>query len=186
MSYPNFKNKYLEQALFDPKNDVNWKNLSIKNHKKIPKKLILFYDQKILNYFKKRYNPEQIKLYRLLTVYKYKDVGVVCVTGIGAPHATTVLEGLIALGAKEFISIGSAGGLKYFGTFLCEKSIRDEGTSSHYIPHKKFAFPDKGLTKRLAKYLQQNNIPFQKTTSWTIDAIYRETKAEVQKYKKQN
>ncbi|MBI1968679.1 hypothetical protein HYS49_02105, partial [Candidatus Woesearchaeota archaeon] len=36
------------------------------------------------------------------------------------------------------------------------------------------------------EHLLKNNISFQKATSWTIDAPYRETKAEIQKYKKQN
>lgn len=186
MGYPNFKNKHIEQALFNPQDYVSWINYLKKDYKKAPKKYIIIYYPKILNYFRRKYNPQRINLYRLITVYQYKDVGVVCMTGIGSPHAVTVIEELIALGGKEFLNIGSAGGLKDFGTFLCEKSIRDEGTSLHYIPHKKFAYPDKELTKKLEKYLLKNNIPFQKATSWTIDAPYRETKAEIQKYKKQN
>ncbi len=186
MGYPNFQNKHLEQALFNPQDYVNWKSYLKKNYKNAPPKYVLIYYPKILNYFKRKYKPKRIKLYRLITVYQYKDLGVVCMTGIGSPHASTVIEELIALGGKEFLNIGSAGGLKAFGTFLCEKSIRDEGTSSHYIPHRKFAYPDKELTKRLEEHLLKNNISFQKATSWTIDAPYRETKAEIQKYKKQN
>lgn len=105
-------------------------------------------------------------------------------TGIGAPHAATVFEELIALGGKEFLNIGFAGGLKNFGVFLCDKSIRDEGTSLHYAPSGKFAYPNKELTKRLEKCLLKNKISFQKASSWTIDAPYRETKAEIQHYKK--
>ncbi len=186
MVYPNFQNKHLEQAHFDPQDFVDWKINLKKFYKKAPKKYIIIYYPKILNYFKRKYKPQRIKLSRLITIYQHKDVGVVCMTGIGSPHASAIIEELIALGGKEFLNIGSAGGLKEFGTYLCEKSIRDEGTSFHYISHGKFAYPDKGLTKRLEKYLLKNNISFQKATSWTIDAIYRETKAEIQKYKKQN
>ena len=186
MGYPNFQNKHLEQALFNPQDYVNWKNYLKKDYKNAPKKYVLIYYPKILNSFKRKYKPKRIKLYRLITVYQYKDVGVVCMTGIGSPHASTVIEELIALGGKEFLNIGSAGGLKEFGIFLCEKSIRDEGTSSHYSPHGKFAYPDKELTKKLEKDLVKNNISFQKATSWTIDAPYWETKIEIQKYKKQN
>ncbi|MEK6904857.1 MAG: nucleoside phosphorylase, partial [Nanoarchaeota archaeon] len=119
------------------------------------------------------------------TIYQHKNIGIVLMTGIGSPNAATVMEELIALGGKEFLNIGSAGGLKDFGIFLCEKSIRDEGTSYHYITLGKYAYPDKGLTNRLEKQLVKNRISFQKATSWTIDAPYRETKAEIQKYKKQ-
>jgi uridine phosphorylase len=185
MRYPNFQNKHLEQALFNPQDYVNWRNYLKKDYKKAPKKYILIYYPKILNYFKRKYKPKRIKLYRLITIYQYKDVGVVCMTGIGSPHAVTVMEELIALGGKEFLNIGAAGGLKDFGIFLCEKSIRDEGTSSHYLPHRKFAYPDKELTKRLEKSLIKNNVSFLKAASWTIDAPYRETKAEIQKYRKE-
>ncbi|MFT4343789.1 MAG: nucleoside phosphorylase [Candidatus Woesearchaeota archaeon] len=186
MGYPNFQNKHLEQALFNPQDYISWNNYLKKDYKKAPKKYIIIYYPKILNYFKRKYKPEKIKLYRLITVYQYKDVGVVCMTGIGSPHATTVIEELIALGGKEFLNIGSAGGLKDFGTYLCKKSIRDEGTSFHYRSPGKFTYPDKKLTKKLKKHLVKNNISFQEATSWTIDAPYRETKAEIQKYKKQN
>ncbi len=186
MGYPNFQNKHLEQALFNPQDFVSWKHFLKNDFEKSPKKYVLIYYPRLLDYFKRRYKPKKIKLYRLITVYMHKDVGVVCMTGIGSPHATTVLEELIALGGKEFLNIGSAGGLKDFGIFLCEKSIRDEGTSSHYSPHGKFAYPDKELTRRLERHLLKNNVSFQRATSWTIDAPYRETKAEIQEYKKQN
>ena len=185
MGYPNFQNKYLEQALFNPQDYVSWRNYLKKDYKKAPKKYIFIYYPKILNYFKRKYKPKRIKLYRLITIYQYKDVGVVYMTGIGSPHAVTVMEELIALGGKEFLNIGVAGGLKDFGIFLCEKAIRDEGTSSHYLSHRKFAYPDKELTKRLEKSLIKNKISFLKAASWTIDAPYRETKAEIQKYRKE-
>ncbi len=184
MRYPNFQNKHLEQALFNPQDYVNWKK-SLKEDKKLPQKYIFIYSPKLLTYFKRKYKPTKIKLYRLITIYRYKDVGVVFMTGIGSPHATTVLEELIALGGREFLNIGFAGGLKKFGTFLCERSIRDEGTSAHYMAHEKFSYPDIELTGLLEKTLHKNKILFEKATSWTIDAPYRETKAEIQEYKKQ-
>lgn len=185
MVYPHFENKHLEEALFNPEDYVTWKRYLKKDYKKAPKKYILIYYPKILNHFKKKYKPKKIKLHRFATIYQYKDIGVVQMTGIGSPHATTVFEELIALGGKEFLNIGSAGGLENFGVFLCEKAIRDEGTSYHYAPHGDFTYPDKDLTIRLEKYLRKYNIEFQKATTWTIDAPYRETKAEIQHYKKQ-
>ncbi len=187
MSYPNFKNKHQEQSLFTPKNYVNWiKHLKNDCKTTLPKKYILMYYPKLLNYFIKKYKPQKIVLHRLITVYLYKNLGIVCMTGIGSPHATIIFEELIALGGKEFLNIGLAGGLQDFGVFLCEKSIRDEGTSLHYAPHEKFAYPNKDLTQKLENYLKKNSLFFQKALSWTIDAPYRETIAEIKKYKKQN
>jgi uridine phosphorylase len=55
--------------------------------------------------------------------------------GIGAPAAATVLEELIALGVREFISIGTAGCLqpqRALGeAIVCTGAIRDEGVSHH-------------------------------------------------------
>lgn len=185
MGYPNFRDKHLEQALFEPQEYLTWKKFLRNNKAKAPRKYVFVYYPEILNHFKRKYKPKRISLYRLITVYQYKNVGVVRMTGIGSPHAVTVLEELIAMGGEEFVNIGFAGGLRDFGIFLCEKSIRDEGTSHHYVPHAKFAYPDKGLTSRLEKRLRKNRLPFQKATSWTIDAPYRETKAEIRRYKSQ-
>jgi len=185
MVYPNFKNKHLKQALFNPHDLFINTPLARKNYKKLPEKYIFIYYPKVLNYFKRRYGARKIRLYRMTTVYKYRNIGVVQMTGIGSPHAATIMEELIALGGKEFLNVGSAGGLREFGTFLCERAIRDEGTSYHYVPHGKYAYPDKGLTARLGDSLRKSKIPFEKTTSWTIDTPYRETKAEIRKYRKQ-
>jgi len=83
---------------------------------------------------------------------EYKDK----MTGIGAPNATAVFEELIALGGKEFINVGTAGGLHHEGIFLCNKALRDEGTSHHYLPNGKFTYPDEKLTKKLGRLLEKN------------------------------
>ena len=96
----------------------------------------------------------------------------VAVVEISELYSLLAMDAIIPLdkyinkeGGKEFLNIGAAGGLKDFGIFLCEKAIRDEGTSSHYLPHKKFAYPNKELTRRLEKYLSRNNIEFKKGAS---------------------
>jgi uridine phosphorylase len=106
--------------------------------------------------------------------------------GIGAPTATTVLEELIALGAREFISIGAAGCLQPacgFGeAVVCTGAIRDEGVSHHYAPAGKFAWPSETLTRRLAQALAAGGTAPQSGLAWTIDAPYRETVAEARSY----
>ncbi|MBU2639110.1 MAG: nucleoside phosphorylase [Nanoarchaeota archaeon] len=105
-------------------------------------------------------------------------------TGIGAPNAAAVFEELIALGGKEFLNIGTSGGLHHEGIFLCEKALRDEGTSYHYLPDGKFIYPDKDLTEKFRKSIEKNRLEYFKGITWTIDAPYRETKAEVEEYAK--
>lgn len=180
MSYPNFKDKHLQEALFHPIDFVNYRKFK----GKFPKKYIITYQEKAKNYFVRKYKPKKSYLYSLLTIYLYKDIGFVKMPSIGASSAAAILEELIALGGKEFLNIGTAGGLQEEGFFLCEKALRDEGTSYHYLPPGDFVHPDKKLTEKLAKHLKNNNISFLRGTTWTIDAPYRETRAEVEYYSK--
>lgn len=180
MVYPNFKDKHLQDALFHPGDYVRYKDYP----KNLPKKHILTYLPYALEYFKRKYKPKKIGLYNLLTIYVYGDLGFVRMSGIGAPNATTVLEELIALGGKTFLNLGTAGGLHHEGIFLCEKALRDEGTSYHYIPDGKFVYPDEKLTAELGKFIEKNGVKYFEGATWTIDAPYRETRAEVEKYTK--
>jgi uridine phosphorylase len=59
-----------------------------------------------------------------------------------------------------------------------KRAIRDEGTSHHYLSPGKYAYPSKPLTERLGKVLKDLRKEYHLGTSWTIDALYRETVAE--------
>lgn len=108
---------------------------------------------------------------------------------MGAPVTAATLEEAIVCGGKEFLIIGAAGGLgvnlAISDMILCERAIRDEGTSHHYLRNSKYSFPDQQLTRRLSKAITQNGIKFYKGTTWTIDAPYVETKEEIKHYRKE-
>jgi len=182
MTYPKFKHKHVEKALFHPKDFVNykkWEKISF------PNKYIIIYQESVLNYIKRKYKPlKKIRLHSLINIYRYKNLGFIKMTGTGSPNAATILEELIVLGGKEFLNIGTAGGLHHKGIFLCNKALRDEGTSYHYISHGRFTYPDEKLTKKLGKAIEKKGLDYFEGTTWTIDAPYRETKAEVKKYAK--
>jgi len=112
------------------------------------------------------------------------DIGFMRIRGIGALTATTFVEELIAHGAKEFINMGIAGGLSETGVFLCDKAVRDEGVSHHYLPHGMYSYPDELLSKKLTRSLEKIGIDYQIGSTWTIDVPYRETKTEIAHYKK--
>ncbi len=65
---------------------------------------------------------------------------------------------------------------------ICDRAIRDEGTSHHYLPVEKYAFSCPELTENLCAAFERKGIPYSKGTSWTIDAPYRETIEEVHQY----
>ncbi|MDD5700206.1 MAG: nucleoside phosphorylase [Candidatus Nanoarchaeia archaeon] len=181
MSFPQFENKHLEEALGTPEDYVKYRKFP----KNLPRRYILVYSTKALNYFKRKYKPKKVFLYSLLTIYVYKEVGFVKMCGIGSPNAATVMEELIALGGKTFLNLGWAGGLNKEGVFLCTGALRDEGTSHHYLPHGKFVYPDRVLTKKFGEHIRDLDLCYTEGLTWTIDAPYRETKAEVEKYSKE-
>jgi len=110
------------------------------------------------------------------------QVGVVG-NAVGASFAVLVAEQLHASGAGLVISITSAGQLTslarppYF--VLIRAALRDEGTSTHYLPPARWApAPARLLTAVTAALsaLPERVIPGR---SWTTDAAYRETAAAI-------
>lgn len=110
-------------------------------------------------------------------------------SGFGAPMAVMVMEELIASGIRDFVNIGSAGGIQSGLTIgdivICDKSIRDEGTSNHYLPYEKYALARTDITADLCKVMESKGIEYRKGTSWTTDAPYRETVEKFKKYRKE-
>ena len=117
-----------------------------------------------------------------------RKVGVVLVDGPGAPFASIVVEELAALGVKRFVIVGLAGSLQPRlapgSLVLCTKAIRDEGTSQHYHRPALFARPDRDLTELLQDDLQRSGTSCVRGPSWTTDAIYRETRQEIRRYRR--
>ena len=145
MVFPQLKNKHLKEALFHPEDYMKY--IKSKKLKNLPRKYMIIHQSSVLEHFKKKYSPKKVKLPIYLKIYKYGDVGVIPAMGIGSPHVVTVFDELINLGGKIFINFGTAGGLNDEGVFLCNKALRDEGTSHHYISHGRFSYPDKKLTE---------------------------------------
>ncbi|MFH1307378.1 MAG: nucleoside phosphorylase [archaeon] len=181
MSYPKFPNKHLEKALFSPEDFISYAKKS-----RVPKKIIITYPYTNLPYIAKKYGATRIDggLIQKTYVTKKRDIGFVQMSGIGSPNAVTAVEELIARGARTFLNIGTAGGLHTDGIFLCNKALRDEGTSYHYLPKGHYVYPDERLTGKFGKCIGRQGLEYEEGTTWTIDAPYRETKAEIERYAK--
>lgn len=115
------------------------------------------------------------------------DVVVAGRFGIGAPVAAAVLEELVAMGCRRFVSVGTAGalqpGLATGDVVVADRAIRDEGTSYHYVPAARYAYPSPALTARLLDELRARGTAAMTGTAWTTDAVYRETVAEAAAYR---
>ncbi len=98
---------------------------------------------------------------------------------VGASFAVLVAEELFALGCKALVTISSAGliaeNLHPPLFLLIDKALRDEGTSYHYLPPRRFAFASPSLVDAVAHRLTEAGLSFNQGSSWTTDAPFRET-----------
>jgi uridine phosphorylase len=188
-SYPNFAGKHGHEAVFSPADVVA--SLTANGPVRVPDAVILTYQPFLLDELRERgvqpamgYPGPWRSLW--FTGSGACTIAVVGGFGIGAPAAATVLEELIALGCREFISIGAAGCLQprcgFGDAVVCTGAIRDEGVSHHYALAEKFAWPSETLTRRLAQALTVDGTAPHSGLTWTIDAPYRETVAEARGY----
>jgi purine-nucleoside phosphorylase len=179
--------------MFTPKEFLNYQKKIGKYPKfKLPKGVIFCYSRRLLEHILKNHKTTKVEgfygEFYLLNETK-NQIGVLAKFGIGAPVVVTLMEELIAFGVKKFISIGEAGTLqktlKIRDIVVCNRAIRDEGTSHHYLKHSKYAYASKELTEKVEKVLQRIGQKFIIGASWTIDAPYRETVAEAKQYQKE-
>ncbi len=115
---------------------------------------------------------------------KGTEVGIASGFGIGGPAVAALVEDLHAIGAETIVSVGTCGQLtpSESHVLICEKALRDEGTSHHYAPDARFAYPDEALTRMIREHLSNERRGVPTASSWTTDALYRETTAERDAY----
>lgn len=193
MAFPNLKNKHKEDSLITPQEFLKYQRKISEYPKfKPPLGVIFCYQRKLMDVILK--NHKTIKVegfggdFHLLKETR-NQIGVIGKFGIGAPVAVILMEELIAFGVKKFLSIGSAGSLQKYlkvgNIIVCDRAIRDEGTSYHYLKPSKYAYPSKPMVKKIEEMLKKFGLKYAVGSTWTIDAPYRETVAEVKKYQKQ-
>ncbi|MFE3737741.1 nucleoside phosphorylase [Streptomyces sp. NPDC059134] len=105
----------------------------------------------------------------------------------GAPGTALVVEQLIALGARAIATVGTAATLRTTlspgDLVIADRALRDEGTSHHYLPPGRYTHSDATLTAHLTEALTVGTDRRTVTGgTWTTDALYRETEAEVAHY----
>lgn len=190
MKYPNLNTKHSKESMIEPKRWIEYmREREAYPSFKAPDGVILSYQKSLLDHAVSQHQVTQCDGF-LKRMFFLNETGhriaVIGGFGVGAPAAAIVLEELVAFGVRNFISIGTAGTLqknvKIGDLVVCERAIRDEGTSHHYLPTEKYAYPNADLTEALTNSLENFSLPFTKGISWTIDAPYRETFEEAQLY----
>ncbi len=127
-----------------------------------------------------------IKLYEIN--YKETRIGVLS-SSLGSPFSAGNLEIAIALGCKKFLALGSCGVLdkqfKRGHLIVVESSIREEGTSYHYIPPSREISVDKRIIIRIQQSLKEREIKHITGKNVTTDAFFRETIPRINNWKKE-
>ncbi len=192
MPYPNLRGKHRHEAIVSPAAHLSYLR-SIEASPvpdKSPEAWILTYQRSLFDWILESEQAERIRHDSALVSRGDARIGVAGRFGFGAPVAVLTLEVLIAAGARRIISIGTAGALQgdlHAGDLvLCEKAIRDEGVSHHYLPAARYAASSAELTDDLAEGLASAGCAFKRGAAWTIDTPFRETVEEARRYRDEN
>lgn len=109
--------------------------------------------------------------------------------GIGAPVIAGLTDEFAALGVRQFVLIGMAGGLQpemQTGSLVISThAIRGEGVSRHYLPPHETVEPSPGMLQGFRQILKRQNHPPSLGTTWTTDAPFRELRKDVLEHQKQ-
>lgn len=109
--------------------------------------------------------------------------------GIGAPVIAGLTDEFAALGVKQFVLIGMAGGLQPELTtgrlVIASSAIRGEGVSQHYLPANRTVDSSPELIQGISQILTKQNRPHTLGVTWTTDAPFRELRSDVLEYQQQ-
>ena len=105
----------------------------------------------------------------------------------GAPNAVMLLEELVAFGVKKAVFLGYCGSIRESigvgEVILPTHSIREEGTSYHYLPKGVSCLADENIQNLVHKGLMECGIEPYVGLCWTTDALYRETAEKIGRYR---
>lgn len=192
MPYPNFEGKHAHAALTEPAAFVRYwvEHGVLPADHRAPQGVVMLYQRTLFDSVLagqvSPFAPRGRRNTAFLDLHTFDategTVGVVGGFGIGAPAAVSIMESLAAIGVQSFIGIGTAGalaaGLETGDVVVCERAIRDEGVSHHYVPTALWASPSPALTRHVHAALDATGLAPTAVGAWTIDAPFRETVAE--------
>jgi len=180
MSIPNNTEKYNGKAVIEPAGVIQErKKAGLHPSIQVPSGAIICYDSSLwqwVSLLPGRIECDGWLKYSYLLQHNDSQILIIKAAGFGAPTAVMSLEELAAYGINKFINLGTAGGLQknmsVGDIVVCERAIRDEGTSHHYLPYEKYAYASKELTADLDSAIEKRDI-----------SVYRETVEELQQYR---
>ncbi len=193
MSYPIYPEKYKLPSMLAAEQMIEFR----RKHGGLgslaaPESVILCLYKGLMRRFGWRYPSQHIPGF-LGDLYLLRQtnerVGVLGNFGIGAPALTNMAEEMYAWGAKRCVILSLAGGLQPDlqpgNVVVCDRALRDEGTSYHYLPPARDVLASPELVKALCAALQSRGLSTRVGATWSTDAPYRETKQEAEQFQRE-
>ena len=173
------------------KNAVIDPNLLIKKIENFPEVTVACFSRQLYESVLEMFEPKPIaELYSSIAVkpvyeviYKNRRLAFYQAY-VGEPMAVGEYEELIAYGSKRLILFGNCGvldkSIEDCGIIIPTAAIRDEGCSYHYAPPSDTIEVNKKYRELFCELLEECGIKYVTGTTWTTDAIYRETRSKVE------
>ena len=183
MPVPNYPDKHDEPAVLRPTHHVETDD-------GVPETVVLTYQPEFWDWLVAERSAGEIPVDAPFAFHRLAGVeeriGLTGDFGIGAPITAAVVEHLRERGAERFVVLGGAGvihpDVAAEEALLVDEAVRDEGTSHHYLePARTVAGSDDALAALEAAAVD-SGVLTRIGATWTTDAIYRETRAEVDHY----
>jgi len=192
MNYPIYPDKYKLPEMVTAQAMVEFRRRhSGLGDLQAPHGLVLCLYNGLMKRFTWRYPSQHIRSFQCdlyLLRATGKKVGVVSNFGMGAPALVSLAEQMIAWGTRQFIILSLAGGLQpdleAGSVVVCNRAIRDEGTSYHYLPPAQQVEATPTLAFSIQGALEKHHLHSQLGTTWSTDAVYRETQQEADHFQR--
>ena len=189
MSFPNFPDKHKLKSLLTAEELVAYR-ARLGRMPKVKPEGVLFCLERGLPHRMRWRTPVERAGAMNADVYAVKKtkgrVVVLTSFGGGSPMVMELAEELAAMGAKRMILMTWGGilqtELKPGDIVVCDRAIRDEGASHHYLPASKYVDANDSLVNDLVNAIRARGTQCTVGTTWTTDAPYRETREEVMQY----
>lgn len=186
MSYPIHPNKHALPAMLTAEKMIEFRRAQggLKDVH-APETVILCLYKGVMKYFPLKYSAKRVTGF-LGDFYLLKKtngrIGVMGNFGIGAPVVANLAEELVAWGTQRIVILSLAGGLQPNlapgDVVVCDRAIRDEGTSYHYLPPEKYVEASPQFVSELSSSFQKKDLPHAIGGTWSTDAPYRESREE--------
>lgn len=187
MSFPNFPEKHKLETVLKAEDIVAYRGRLGRMPKIVPDGALFCLERGLPHRLRWRIPVQRAgNMNSDLYQVKKKNVTILTSFGGGSPMVMELAEELAVMGAKRMLLMTWGGtlqpDLKPGDIVVCDRAIRDEGASHHYLPPEKYVLADAALAGQLADAIRACGAQCTLGTTWTTDAPYRETREEVRQY----